>query len=109
MAGTSVPRAAGAEVPLPRRGQRPRRAWRNGGHHDAVVVAEARRLRMILDSYGPLPRGVLRRVATAHGREVDLDTALRAGVQDGLIVAMGFDFYEASAADPAPSRSRFVG
>lgn len=64
-------------------------------HHEALIQAEARRLRHILCVYGPLPHDTLRRLAKPGEREIDLDSALRAGVHNGEIRALGLGFYEA--------------
>ncbi len=73
--------------------------------HDALTQAEMHRLRRILRSYGPLPRATLRRLAEPSGREIDLDSALGAGVRSGQITALGFGFYEAADTEGQSDRS----
>jgi hypothetical protein len=71
------------------------------GHYSALARAEARRLRLILCSYGPLHRDLLKRISAPWGREIRFDTALRTGVRSGLLIDLGLNFFEAGADAPA--------
>jgi hypothetical protein len=65
---------------------RPASRRRRERHRQAVLDAEARRLRCVLVWCGPLPRDVLaERCATRRWREGSLDEALRHGVSCGAL------------------------
>lgn len=68
-----------------------------GGHHQASVTAEVRKLERSLRAIGPMPRSMLARVARAGSwREGSFEEAVQAGLREGRLKELPLGWLKAT-------------